>query len=181
MDYDSFIHMPAIASLYTTSSLFESVDLEDEKELEMAIYITQMIEEPSQSGIELEDSFFFAGKAGNLKLHNSSPLPSFGFLVPLSDHEKFETMIELMLEVSNENDDVRRSSHNNKRFIENEYWVLAIADDMAFFQGSISKIQSMTMTLLNYWNRLGNLSPTWPIISANRLMLECMRMNGYFD
>ena len=36
MDYDSIFRMTGIASLYTTSSLSESIGSEDEKDLEMA-------------------------------------------------------------------------------------------------------------------------------------------------
>ena len=120
---------------------------------------------------------------GNLKLHNSSPLPSFGASRAFGDHEKFETMIELMLEVSNENDGDRRSSHNNKRFIENEYWVLAIADDMAFFQDQFQKIQSMTSMIVKLLESPRELSE--PDL-ANHLSKPFdagmhMRMNGYFD
>jgi len=138
MDYDSFIHMPAIAHLYSTGSLFDSVDPEDQKELDMALYITHMIEDPSESGIELgEDSFFFAGEANASQREQfMPPLPTFGFVLPLADHEKFETMIELMLEASRENDEVRHASRNDLRLIEHEHWILAIADDMAFFKGS---------------------------------------------
>ena len=139
MDYDSFVHMPAIAHHYSTGSLFESIDPEeDQKELDMALYITHMIEDPSESGIDLgEDSFFFAGGAnGSHREPFMPPLPTFGFVLPLGDHEKFETMIELMLEASRENDEVRRASRNDLRLIEHEHWILAIADDMAFFKGS---------------------------------------------
>ena len=141
MDYDSFVHMPAIASHYSTGSLFESIDPEDQKELDMALYITHMIEDPSESGIELgEDCFFFAGEASSPDREQfMPPMPTFGFVLPLGDHEKFETMIELMLETSRENDEVRRTSRNDKRLIEHEHWILAIADDMAFFKGSVTK------------------------------------------
>ena len=99
-----------------------------------------MIEDPSESGIDLEkDCFFFAGKAnGSEHEPFMPPLPSFGFVLPLADHEKFETMIELMLEASRENDEVRRTSRNDLRLIEHEHWILGIADDMAFFKGSIT-------------------------------------------
>ena len=49
MDYDSFVHMPAIAYHYSTGSLFDSIGLEDQRELDMALYITHMIEDPSES------------------------------------------------------------------------------------------------------------------------------------
>jgi len=138
MDYDSFIHMPAIAFGYSTLGIFESVDPEDQSELDMAVYLTHMIENPSKSGIELkDDSFFFAGKASMPNREQFMPsLPTFGFVLPLADHEKFETMIELMLEVSRENDEVRRSSRNGKRMIEHEHWFLVIAEGMAFFKGT---------------------------------------------
>ena len=47
-------------------------------------------------------------------------------------------MIELMLEASRENDEVRRASRNDLRLIEHEHWILGIADEIAFFKGSIT-------------------------------------------
>ncbi|MBN36918.1 MAG: hypothetical protein CMI29_00455 [Opitutae bacterium] len=144
MDYDSFVHMPAIAFGYSSHGLFESVDPEDQAELDMAAYLTHMIENPSESGIELrKDCFLFAGPASGQKPRSEfmifPPLPTFGFVLPLADHEKFETMVELMLEASRENDAVRRTSRNNLRLIEHEHWILAIGADMAFFKVSISR------------------------------------------
>ena len=43
MDYHSFVHMPAIAFGYSRLGLFESVDPEDQAELDMAVYLTHMI------------------------------------------------------------------------------------------------------------------------------------------
>ena len=48
-------------------------------------------------------------------------------------------MIELMLEASRENDEVRRASRNDLRRIEHEHWILAISDGMAFFKVSSSR------------------------------------------
>ena len=184
MDYDSFVHRPAIAYQYSTGSLFESIDPEDQRELDMALYVTRIIEDPSESGIDLEkDCFFFAGNAnGSEHEPFMPPLPSFGFVLPLADHEKFETMIELMLEASRENDEVRRASRNDLRLIEHEHWILGIADDMAFFKGSITgnslKADDIVASLE---------SPHEPEAALSEHLIKpfdagtYMKMEGYFD
>ena len=184
MDYDSFVHMPSIAHLYSTSSLFESIDPEDQRELDMALYITHMIEDPSESGIELgDDSFFFLGKdSGADREQFMPPLPTFGFVLPLVDHEKFETMIELMLEASHENDGVRRTSRNELRLIEHEHWILAIANDMAFFKGSTTRNSFKADDIVISLKSPHELDPALAKHMGNPFDAGMyMKMEGYFD
>jgi hypothetical protein len=185
MDYDSFVHMPAIAYHYSTGSLFESIDPEeDQKELDMALYLTHMIEDPSESGIKLgEDCFFFAGKANEADREPfMPPLPTFGFVLPLGDHEKFETMIELMLEASRENDEVRRTSRNDLRLIEHEHWILAIADDMAFFKGSVTKNSLEADDIVASLESPHELEPALAKHLGNPFDAGMyIKMEGYFD
>ena len=143
-DYETVIHMPAIAFLYSAMSpgFGSEFDLEDEEERDMAVYITQMIEDPSESGIQLnEDSYIFLGQARKQKQRNEfmviPPLPSFGFILPLAENDKFENLVERLLEASRENDEVRRSTHNGVRYVQHEHWILAISKEAAFFHGSI--------------------------------------------
>ncbi len=184
MDYDSFVHRPAIAYHYSTGSLFESIDPEDQRELDMALYVTRMIEDPSVSGIELEkDCFFFAGETnGSQHEPFMPPLPSFGFVLPLADHEKFETMIELMLEASRENDEVRRTSRNDLRLIEHEHWILAIADDIAFFKGSTTENSLKADDIVMSLESPHELEPA---LSEHLIKpfdaAMYMKMEGYFD
>jgi hypothetical protein len=144
LDYETVIHMPAIAFLYSAMNpdFGGKFDLEDEEERDMAAYITRMIEDPSESGIKLEaDGYFFLGQASEQKRRGEfmfiPPLPSFGFILPLADHDKFETLVERLLETSRENDKVRRSSRNGTRFIQHKHWILAISEETAFFHGSV--------------------------------------------
>ncbi len=144
LDYETVIHMPAIAFLYSAMNpdFGSEFDLEDEEERDLAAYITRMIEDPSESGINLDrDGYFFLGKAKKQKQRNEfmiiPPLPTFGFILPLSDHDKFENLVERLLEASRENDEVRRSSRNGTRFIQHKHWILAISEETAFFHGSV--------------------------------------------
>ena len=144
LDYETVIHMPAIAFLYSAMNpdFGGKFDLEDEEERDMAAYITRMIEDPSESGIKLEaDGYFFLGQASEQKRRGEfmfiPPLPSFGFILPLADHDKFENLVERLLETSRENDKVRRSSRNGTRFIQHKHWILAISEETAFFHGSV--------------------------------------------
>ncbi|SVB33951.1 uncharacterized protein METZ01_LOCUS186805, partial [marine metagenome] len=116
LDYETVIHMPAIAFLYSAMNpdFGGEFDLEDEEERDMAVYITRMIENPSESGIKLDaDGYFFLGQAKKQKQRNEfmfiPPLPTFGFILPLADHDKFENLVERLLETSRENDEVRRT------------------------------------------------------------------------
>jgi len=144
LDYETVVHMPAIAFLYSAMNPdFESeFDLEDEEERDMAVYITRMIEDPSESGINLNsDGYLFLGQASEQKRRGefmfTPPLPSFGFILPLADHDKFENLVERLLEASRENCEVGRSSRNGTRFIQHKLWILAISEEIAFFHGSV--------------------------------------------
>lgn len=144
LDYEAVIHMPAIAFLYSAMNpdFGGEFDLEDEEERDIATYITRMIEDPSESGIKLEsDGYFFLGQAREQKRRGEfmfiPPLPSFGFILPLADHDKFENFVERLFEASGENDEVRRSSRNGVRFIQHKHWIFAISDKTAFFHGSV--------------------------------------------
>ena len=187
MDYDSFVHMPAIAYHYSIGSLFESIDPEDQDELDLALYLTHMIEDPSESGIELgEDCFFFAGPASDQKQRSEfiiiPPLPSFGFVLPLADHEKFETMVELMLEASRENDKVRRTSRNNKRIIEHEHWVLAISENTAFFKGSATRDSLEADDIVASMESPHEIDPALAEHLSNPFDAGTyMKMEGYFE
>ncbi|MFP6899301.1 MAG: DUF4836 family protein [Opitutales bacterium] len=142
LDYDTFVHMPAIAFLYSMSNPEFNVEARNKKERELAAYLTSMIEDPGESGIDLDrDAYFFLGPAQKQieksSFHFRTPsLPSFGFVLPLSDRYKFENLVELLLEVSRENDEVRRHSDKSGRYVEHENWFLAITDEVAFLQGA---------------------------------------------
>jgi hypothetical protein len=184
MDYDAFVHMPAIAYHYSTGSLFESIDPEDQDELDLALYLTRMIEDPSESGIELgKDCFFFAGEANQSNGQNFlPPLPSFGFVLPLADRGKFENMVELMLETSGENDDVRRTSRNDLRLVEHEHWILAISDNTAFFKGSPTKNSLEADEVVKSMESPHELDPALAKHLSNPFDAGMyMEMKGYFD
>ena len=184
MDYGSFVHMPAIAYRYSTGSLFESIDSEDQRELDLALHITRMIEDPSESGIELEeDCFFFAGETnGSEHKEFIPPMPTFGFVLPLADHEKFETVIELIIEASRENDEVRRTSRDDLRLIEHEHWILAIADGMAFFKGSITENSLKADDIVTSLESPHELEPALSEhLSKPFDMGAYIEMEGYFD
>ena len=135
--------MPAIAFLYSAMNpdFGGEFDLEDEEERDMAVFVTRLIEDPSESGIKLDgDGYFFLGQARKQKQRSEfmiiPPLPSFGFILPLADQYKFETLVERLLETSRENDEVRRSARNGVRFIQHEHWIFAISEETVFFHGS---------------------------------------------
>jgi len=144
LDYEAVIHMPAIAFLYSAMNpdFGGEFDLEDEEERDMAVYTTLMIEDPTESGINLNsDGYFFLGQASEQKQRGEfmiiPPLPTFGFILPLADHDKFENLVERLLEASRENDEVHRSERNGTRFIQHKHWIFAISEETAFFHGSV--------------------------------------------
>ncbi|MGE4549980.1 MAG: DUF4836 family protein, partial [Opitutales bacterium] len=64
MDYDTLVHMPAIAFLYSELNPEFNVDLDNPMERKLAVYVTRMIEDPGESGIDLDrDAYFFLGPA----------------------------------------------------------------------------------------------------------------------
>ena len=88
-----------------------------------------MIEDPSESGIDLVAAFL--RRKANGSEHEPFMLTKLWLRLALADHEKFETMIELILEASRENDEVvalsRMICAYRTRTLDS-----GIADDMAF-------------------------------------------------
>ena len=140
LEYSDFIHMPAILQSYSLAEQL-NIDLDDQEEVAEAAYATTLIEDPAASGIAIDrDSYFFLGTPGKPSPDISFPmpaLPSFGFVLPMGDREKFENLVEFLLVSSREDDDVRRSSKGGTRYVEHQNWLLAITDEVAFLQGAL--------------------------------------------
>ncbi len=147
MDYESLVHMPGIAVLYSMRNRDFQIDPFDPSEREIASMVTKIIRDPEAgSGIDLDqDAYLFLGSAQEQEKSRSSyfrtpSLPCFGVVLPLSDRSRFENLFEVILEASRASDDVKRRSENNVRYYshadDEDFWLLALHEEFAYFQMS---------------------------------------------
>ncbi|SVC21387.1 uncharacterized protein METZ01_LOCUS274241, partial [marine metagenome] len=145
MDYESLVHMPGIAVLYSMRNRDFQIDQFDPNQREIAAMVTRIIQDPEAgTGIDLDrDTYLFLGaaqeKAESKRSYFRTPsLPCFGVVLPLSDRSRFENLIELVLEESRESHAVKRRSEDNVRYYSHtddpDSWLLAIHEELAYFQ-----------------------------------------------